>query len=256
LAFNLNPTAQCDSFLGAAGFIWAILGNKGIKVLTRRLTSGEPSPSVHFVKLNGAYVMKILWSILPALAATSAIVALASPATATVINFDDISVASGNLVAITNPYQGFNWSNTIAENNLAAGTGYNNGIVSQTNAAYNGTGALASFSAVSGTFVFNSGYFTGAFGTENIVVSDNNGDSTTFQVNASTPTLESFNWTGVSTVYINAVNSVQGSQIVFDNLTVNAAVPEPATWAMMLLGFAGIGFMAYRRKSKPALMAA
>lgn len=35
-----------------------------------------------------------------------------------------------------------------------------------------------------------------------------------------------------------------------------AAVPEPTTWAMMLLGFAGVGFMAYRRKSKPALMAA
>jgi hypothetical protein len=25
-------------------------------------------------------------------------------------------------------------------------------------------------------------------------------------------------------------------------------VPEPSTWAMMVLGFAGIGFMAYRRK--------
>jgi hypothetical protein len=35
-----------------------------------------------------------------------------------------------------------------------------------------------------------------------------------------------------------------------------ATVPEPSTWAMMLLGFAGVGFMAYRRKSKPALMAA
>jgi hypothetical protein len=35
-----------------------------------------------------------------------------------------------------------------------------------------------------------------------------------------------------------------------------AGVPEPSTWAMMLLGFAGIGFMAYRRKNKPALMAA
>jgi hypothetical protein len=35
-----------------------------------------------------------------------------------------------------------------------------------------------------------------------------------------------------------------------------AAVPEPSTWAMLILGFAGIGFMAYRRKSKPALMAA
>jgi hypothetical protein len=36
--------------------------------------------------------------------------------------------------------------------------------------------------------------------------------------------------------------------------TATAAVPEPSTWAMMILGFAGVGFMAYRRK--PALMAA
>jgi PEP-CTERM motif-containing protein len=35
-----------------------------------------------------------------------------------------------------------------------------------------------------------------------------------------------------------------------------SAVPEPSTWAMMLLGFAGIGSLAYRRKSKPALLAA
>jgi hypothetical protein len=27
-----------------------------------------------------------------------------------------------------------------------------------------------------------------------------------------------------------------------------AAVPEPSTWAMMILGFFGVGFMAYRRK--------
>ena len=39
-------------------------------------------------------------------------------------------------------------------------------------------------------------------------------------------------------------------------LTATGAVPEPSTWAMLILGFAGIGFMAYRRKSKPALMAA
>ena len=31
-----------------------------------------------------------------------------------------------------------------------------------------------------------------------------------------------------------------------------AAVPEASTWAMMLLGFAGIGFLAYRRKPKAA----
>jgi hypothetical protein len=28
------------------------------------------------------------------------------------------------------------------------------------------------------------------------------------------------------------------------------AVPEPSTWAMMLLGFAGVSFMAYRRKDR------
>jgi hypothetical protein len=39
-------------------------------------------------------------------------------------------------------------------------------------------------------------------------------------------------------------------------LEISSAVPEPSTWAMMILGFAGLGFVAYRRKSKPALMAA
>jgi len=35
-----------------------------------------------------------------------------------------------------------------------------------------------------------------------------------------------------------------------------AGVPEPSTWAMMLLGFCGLGFLAHRRNSKPALSAA
>lgn len=35
-----------------------------------------------------------------------------------------------------------------------------------------------------------------------------------------------------------------------------SAVPELSTWMMMILGFAGLGFTAYRRKSKPALLAA
>ena len=35
-----------------------------------------------------------------------------------------------------------------------------------------------------------------------------------------------------------------------------AAVPEPSTWAMMIMGFAGVGFMAYRRKQGPVLVAA
>jgi hypothetical protein len=32
-------------------------------------------------------------------------------------------------------------------------------------------------------------------------------------------------------------------------LTVADAVPEPSTWAMMILGFLGLGYMAYWRKN-------
>jgi hypothetical protein len=59
---------------------------------------------------------------------------------------------------------------------------------------------------------------------------------------------------------ISQVNPVDPS-VTYENLdyavfNVASAVPEPSTWAMMILGFAGIGFMAYRRKSRPTLMAA
>ena len=45
----------------------------------------------------------------------------------------------------------------------------------------------------------------------------------------------------------------------FDGVSIASSVPEPSTWAMMLLGFAGLGFYAYRRsgqKGAPAPAAA
>lgn len=42
-----------------------------------------------------------------------------------------------------------------------------------------------------------------------------------------------------------------------DSLTINVGgVPEPSTWAMMLLGFCGLGYMAYRRRNTCAPYAA
>jgi hypothetical protein len=38
------------------------------------------------------------------------------------------------------------------------------------------------------------------------------------------------------------------------NASVTSAVPEPSTWAMMILGFCGVGFMAYRRKQNGAAL--
>jgi hypothetical protein len=37
------------------------------------------------------------------------------------------------------------------------------------------------------------------------------------------------------------------------SITGVGAVPEPSTWAMMILGFAGLGFMAYRRRNTSAM---
>jgi len=45
-----------------------------------------------------------------------------------------------------------------------------------------------------------------------------------------------------------------GTTSVAEFVQIGSGVPEPSTWAMMILGFFGVGFMAYRRKQDgPAL---
>jgi hypothetical protein len=48
------------------------------------------------------------------------------------------------------------------------------------------------------------------------------------------------------------------ADFVVDNVNVStvSGIPEPSTWAMMILGFAGIGVTIYRRRNKMALSAA
>jgi hypothetical protein len=41
---------------------------------------------------------------------------------------------------------------------------------------------------------------------------------------------------------------------VYTPPAIAAAVPEPSTWAMMVLGFAGVGFMAYRRRNQTSAL--
>jgi hypothetical protein len=50
--------------------------------------------------------------------------------------------------------------------------------------------------------------------------------------------------------------SIITSDGIGNDLTVNAAVPEPSTWAMMIIGFVGVAFMTRRRKNQMALNAA
>ena len=56
--------------------------------------------------------------------------------------------------------------------------------------------------------------------------------------------------TQVSIAYLSSPPS--DWDFAIDNVTFNqplTAVPEPSTWALMILGFAGVGFMAYRRRN-------
>jgi hypothetical protein len=55
-------------------------------------------------------------------------------------------------------------------------------------------------------------------------------------------------------VYGECCNGPAVLEINLPFVSVTSAVPEPSTWAMMILDFAGVGFMAYRRKRQaPAL---
>ena len=63
-------------------------------------------------------------------------------------------------------------------------------------------------------------------------------------------------WQGIVTDNLGEhglVDSFGGASTIFVNVA--PAVPEITTWAMLLLGFAGIGFMSYRRKSNHSKMA-
>jgi hypothetical protein len=46
---------------------------------------------------------------------------------------------------------------------------------------------------------------------------------------------------------------VELSRDISRNSALVTGVPEPSTWAMMILGFMGVGFMAYRRNGHAAL---
>ncbi len=63
-----------------------------------------------------------------------------------------------------------------------------------------------------------------------------------------------FNTTGPGETILSAVFSNSPAQDAFETANFSvAAVPEASTWAMMILGFAGIGLTAYRRKNNSSL---
>jgi hypothetical protein len=189
----------------------------------------------------------------------------ASACFADIITFDDIPVPAGfnSYVPIPNGYHSFNWNNFDAF--YGPGTphsGYAAGVVSSPNVAFNVAGNPASFSSAT-QFTLTSAYFTGAwFDGLNITIQGLNGatvvDSTTVVVNATVPTLSSFNWTGLTevafassggTLHPGYAGSGSGPQFVLDNLTINA-VPEPSSGLLTAIAVSGLVLLCGRRFSR------
>ena len=64
------------------------------------------------------------------------------------------------------------------------------------------------------------------------------------------------NFSGMHSVTFSGTSGTVGfDNFQFGDLTAVNAVPEPSTWAMMILGFAGVGYMTYRRRKVAALAA-
>jgi hypothetical protein len=192
----------------------------------------------------------------------------ASPASATTINFDDLG---GYETPISNGYAGLNWNNWfVLDGTGFEPSGYVNGVVSKENVAYNAYGDPATFSAQKGSFTLNSFYLTAAWNNNlDVTVRGYDAanalvDKASFQVSTSGPTLERFNWTNLASVTLSTSGGVPagynggGTHVALDNLTINSSVsgvPEASTWVMMLAGFAGLGFVGYRRNKAVAVAA-
>lgn len=65
-----------------------------------------------------------------------------------------------------------------------------------------------------------------------------------------------FNTTGGNLSFSDLPSGSGNIGNILDNVSLASAVPESSTWAMMILGFAGIGAMTHRRRRRSAMNAA
>jgi len=64
------------------------------------------------------------------------------------------------------------------------------------------------------------------------------------------PTMKELGGAGSPTYYLVFKGSSQGNMSVGGTVSTSPAIPELGTWAMMVTGFAGLGYAAFRRSAK------
>ena len=176
-----------------------------------------------------------------------------------VITFD--SLGSGSF--ISNGYAGLNWSNFATLNGVTDNnSGYQNGVVSRNNVAFNSSANPATISATSAAgFSLSDGFFTAAWNnglhvTVNAVFENATTATETFTLNTTGPIDEYFGWNNLAKVTFSSFGGTSaglaggGEHFALDNLNIapTVAVPEPATDALLMLGLVAVGLGIRRRK--------
>jgi hypothetical protein len=170
---------------------------------------------------------------------------------ATTVTFDDLSAPTGVLSSFSDMGLDFTNNGTymlVWDGSSPNSNGTNNNIF----AGFSSSDYETITKTGGGTFTLDSIDLAISWydsnPTETITI---NGSPLTITQTLTTYTL---NLVGVTAVNISGVPSDSGYWTA-DNIVYNA-VPEPSTWAMIMLGFAGLGFAGYRASRKSVALAA
>ncbi len=97
-----------------------------------------------------------------------------------------------------------------------------------------------------GGTVLTPGFITGHDGTGNTGIAYDGTDYYISNINSGTISVYGPTGNYLSTVTLQNASLVEGLSVNF--AAVLPTTPEPSTWVMMLAGFAGMGYVAYRRR--------
>jgi hypothetical protein len=160
------------------------------------------------------------------------------------------------------------FTSVLSQGETFTGTfGYDNNLIPANGSGFTNV-LLSSFPDAVPSFTFSVGGGTFTVDDPNAAIQYNNGHFNGFSVN------DDFSFAGNN--YVLQINGgiiavrlagdpvgqsfVNGYINIGDNNVTGqtpfipqvAAVPEPSTWAMMILGFAGVGYLTYRRRNQAA----
>lgn len=187
--------------------------------------------------------------------------AVAAPSQAAVIGFEDTGGASGDLIA--NGYAGYAWTNFAIVNPSedAPQGGWANGVTGAV-MAFNADAATAAIESAT-AFDLRGGHFVGAWNegleiTAIGYIGATRAYAKAFTVGTAAATPVRFDWGGVTRVTFASAGGVDrfydmsGEQFGVDalDLAPTAPVPEPASWALMIVGFGALGHSLRRRPAR------